>query len=333
MSKQRLFTFLYDNILASASVSSDSTAVNYSPEFLNRQENWLIWLPATGGLHYITWDCGEDRTADAFGFAEHQLFTSSGTIALEHSANGTDWTAAFAAFTPYSDHPGYVEFSEVTARYWRAAMDSTPASPLGVVMLGQKEVMEQGHFVGFSPPGLNVDVETLTNTSRDGYLLGTAIKDHGATLELELDNLTDQWTRSEWAAIRRHASTGAYFIQWDNENRPYETAYCWASTNPAAVTYQDGRYSTTSLQSRCMTAHHYEPPEPPPNPPPEGVGIWIYDESEYGTLRYKYAQIPAGNRGQSYQGFRFTGTAQMPGKPSQLYQDFRFIKAAQIPKD
>ena len=299
MSAIRYFTFLYDSILADATASSDSTAANYNPAHVTRGENWLVWLPGSDGLHYVTWDCGEDRTADAMGFAQHQLATSGGTIGLEYSDNGTDWNLAFSSFTPYSDHPGYIEFPEQTARYWRVAVNSTPASPLGVVMVGAKEVMEQGHFVGFSPPGLNVDVETMTNTSRDGYLLGTAIKDHGATLELELDNLTDVWTRTEWAAIRAHASTGTYFIQWDNENRPYETAYCWAASNPGSVVYQDGRYSSTALQSRCMTAHHYEPP---PNPPPFGYGMWIESGEEYPRLAYQYPFIATGASGQGVVG-------------------------------
>lgn len=290
----RYFTFLYDSIIADASAVADSTAPNFTPQHMARPENWLVWLPGSDGQHHVTFDCGEDREADAFGFAQHQLFTSGGTISLEYSSDDVAYTTIVSPFTPYSDHPGYVEFGQVSARYWRIVLNSTPASPLGVAMIGVKEVMEQGHFVGFSPPGLNVDVETLTNTSRDGNLLGTAIRDHGAMLSLELDNLTDVWSRETWGAIRRHAANGTYFIQWDNENRPYETAYCWSSSSPEKVSYQDGIYSSTGLESRCMTAHHYEPP---PNPPPFGYGMWIESGEEFPELAYQYPFLATGASG------------------------------------
>ncbi len=228
MSKPRIG---YENLLLDTGATITATTGTAGYEHANAYD----WLPATSylsgssGASYIkaSFGSGITKAASYFAIYNHTLTTNSGTITLQYSSDDSSWTSVFPAFTPTNNAVIYKVFPIVSARYWRVLITSTPASYIGEVSFGQDFELERGARPGFMPPTLARDTQVSNSVSQNGYFLGRSVIRSGITGAINLDQITEAWAREVWLPFIIHAETKPFFLQWNNVEYPYESAFVW----------------------------------------------------------------------------------------------------------
>jgi hypothetical protein len=103
------------NLMALGTITAAS-ATDFPATLLADGDRDPQWQADAPGSKTITLDLGVgiSRTASAYAFANSNI---EGTVLLESSANGSDWTARDSV--EVSGEHVYRAFAETTARYWR----------------------------------------------------------------------------------------------------------------------------------------------------------------------------------------------------------------------
>jgi len=151
--------FLYNNLLDSATVTSDGAIPGFA--LANLQDTRLSRVyRSIGTADNIVIDLGSAVPVDTFTLARHNITTES--IILQANAVN-DWAApAYEREVYINSYMAYDRFDEETYRYWRVVIND-PANALGQIEIGRI-----GIGVGFEGPPIATDatIPIRSTTSR-----------------------------------------------------------------------------------------------------------------------------------------------------------------------
>jgi hypothetical protein len=222
----------YQNLLEDTGATISATAGATGFEHANAYD-WLTftsYLSNTVGVATIkaSFGAGIKKTANYFAVFGHTLATNGGAIKLQWSDDDAVWNDAFPAISPVNAFVIYKLFNPIEARYWRVHVDSTPASYIAQVSFGVDLELERGGRPGFIPPNLGREVDVTNVTSENGGFLGRSVVRNGLKGSVNISPVSEMWARQYWLPFVVHAELKPFFLQWNNSQYPYESAYVWA---------------------------------------------------------------------------------------------------------
>jgi hypothetical protein len=218
--------FLFDSILVDASLSATDTADGYDVDNITDLRPYTLHKFEEAGTKYIVIDCGEDATADAIGIVGHNLGTAEATVSVQHSANGSDWSADLVSFEPSDDKAVMKEFTSTTDRYWRISIvTSSVIAQLGVVIIGQVLTFPRWPLSGFDPDALNI--EASSQTSKAGNILGATLKYVSREISMSFEDIIPSWITNTFKPVwdSHLEQLKPFLAAWDITNHPSEVYF------------------------------------------------------------------------------------------------------------
>jgi hypothetical protein len=169
---------LWNNLIASATLTVTDTAAGYDKENLKDWRNFTYWVAGSAADKTIIIDLGSPKSCDSFAIVGHNLATAGASVNLEsHTANA--WTGdqaeRVAAFEPTTDKALAKTFTAAQARYWRITIGSSPsvAPQLAIVFLGAK--MAFPIYPDAPLDYITEDMNITREDSKGGYMLGNTV--------------------------------------------------------------------------------------------------------------------------------------------------------------
>ena len=223
---------VYDSVFtdATATVTTDSEVGTYLHTLA------LDWNPSTywqaaDGEHYIQAQFSSPRSADCLFIYAPDLAANSGTVKVQSSDDGAVWTDRTAALTLTVAAPlKFLAFATASALYWRAVVNSTPASVIPVVVVGNKLQLQRGlRTSGYTLPSLSLDVDVDNMESSNGTFLGRITRVDGCRQMIDCQHFSVDWFIANVRPFLRHAYLRPFGFAPLPTNHPDEVALLWAN--------------------------------------------------------------------------------------------------------
>ena len=222
-------------------VSDQGTALSWKPSV----------MPAT-----LTVDLGAAQEVDAVGVAAHTLATSAATMFIEHSGDGSTWTAA-GSVLPASNDELFILFSPVTARYWRARFTGGIPS-VGVLFLGKRFVFPHAPTIDYRPLNHARTYEKFFNDSLGGNFINNRVRSVGADTEVDMGFVFRNFADTALPAFSVPYNKGmCFFYASCPDKYPLDVGYCRAGgqNDTVQVDYIDGEYANLSFTLRAYVGY------------------------------------------------------------------------------
>jgi hypothetical protein len=212
----------YDNILRDGIVSASSENAAGPVENAFNGLTYDSWMSTGSATEWIqveppgspTWS----ETVDYMAVAAHTL--QGCDVTPQSSEDGVIWDNLNSAFTVPDDTPFVLEFSAVSAPFFRLLIENAVASvAIGVLNMGEKLELERGLRAGWSPPTLNESIDYDTLISQGGQILSRNVVRRGAQARVTIDPATWLWARDSFGAFLDSAELHAFFFWWALEDR------------------------------------------------------------------------------------------------------------------
>jgi hypothetical protein len=212
-----------------------STAANGSPALgaytVNTYEHWQpTALPAWWKV-----SAQEPTLVNYCGIAVHQLIGEA--VQVQYSANDSDWTSILAAPALITNgDPILILFPEVSARYWRIAIEGSELPAIAHIRFGYALTMMRPIFAGHNPGPLNRETAINPNVSERGQFLGRSIIRSGVREAFAWQHLDPDWYRENFDPFVLDARENPFFIAWrPNPDSPSENdvIYGWVNDDMA----------------------------------------------------------------------------------------------------
>lgn len=236
---------LYANKVEPALLTSDEANSLYPVTNLGLAPTWNRWRAESTYPQAVTCSLAAAETVNSFAIAGHNLGTGATGIQLQHSADGSTWHAAAEEITPTDDTAHMEEFEDITAQYWRIALDPGTAIPeIAVWYLGYTLRMQRRIYVGHAPLDFNHAVTVSSAFSESGQFLGRVKRREMAQTSAKWDNLTPAWTEDYLKPFIESAKESPFFFAWRPGGYPKGVAYMWTTSQPnLSNTSPNGRRS------------------------------------------------------------------------------------------
>jgi hypothetical protein len=244
----------FRNVGADGTVTADSTATGYAATNVFNWKPYNYWKPNASGEHYITIDAGSAVPVDYFAITQHNLAENGGRFKLKQSADGVTYNDVFAWITPSADQPAtWREFEEVSARYWRIYIDSTPASVIGIVSFGLKYQPKRGKQSGFTPTRMGREIDLHPTTSEAGLFLSASVLRRNLATTLQLDLMGIQEVYDDWMEFVAHAERGVpFFFAWLFDDWPEDVALMRVDGKMEKPRFTEFNYLGVSLRMKGL---------------------------------------------------------------------------------
>lgn len=209
----------------SISVASSSEVSGYEDDNVLSENTYEWWqpssLPAT-----LTFTLSGAKNVDYVGIAAHTLGQNNCEVKWQYW-NGSSWVDLMDE-TISNDEPIMGLFASVSATQFRLRILSGDNEPLvGVLYFGEVMESQRGIYVGHSPISLSKRSIIRPNRSEGGNWLGRSVIRQGAATNIELNNLTADWVRSDLKPFIESAALYPFFFAWNPSGWPSEVGYCW----------------------------------------------------------------------------------------------------------
>lgn len=237
----------YNNLLENGTVTASSEAVGFA---VSNAYNWLTndyYKPTTGGTTTIDLTLTTGAPADYFAFYGTDLGSLSGTIKLQYH-NGATYVDAFTAQGVFGTEPFIKFFDSKTSDKWRVVITSTGVFAIASIAFGEYIALEHGLHVGFTEPKLARETETIGNISDGGVFLGRSIISKGFRTRMNIEFMSETFTRDKWLPFVRHAEKKPFYLAWDYDRYPNEAAFCWTDGDISKLNRTQKRLFSTNFK-------------------------------------------------------------------------------------
>lgn len=168
------------------------------------------------------------------GIAKHDLGTLNATIRIQISNTGDNSnysTIPGLTITPEDDSPILCLFDPVSVTDIRVSITAADDNPtISVIAAGPvMEWPQPSTWTG--TPITESDQTTFSNNLSDkGNFLGRTTVSDGLSFSLDIDNLSEAFRTSDFAAFKAHANgeVATFFVAPRPEDYPDEVAYAWS---------------------------------------------------------------------------------------------------------
>lgn len=191
---------------------------------------------------------GNDKTADYWAIAGHNLADYDPDIILEYSSDGATWNTADSATLSNNDNFA-AAFTSQTDRYWRFSIDAGMGNTintgdyLSVLYFGSRLEIERLQ-VNFSPPALAQGYAAQNNINKNGHFIGRSNRFAPFPVKIPIRNVTPAWGRANLPGLMTNIASFPFFVQWDDSTsqEAAQVAYCWTDKEPKAPRMRNPKY-------------------------------------------------------------------------------------------
>ncbi len=246
--------FAYQNLLEddNATVTVSSEAVGFEMENAYDWNPTTFWKPTSSGAAWIRASFAAAQLCNYVAIFAHNLGESGSNFKLQYSLDGGSvWLDATTPIAPVGTECRFVHFSSVLAADWRVLFDSDAAASVGIIAFGVDFELEHGTGQGFSPPNFARDTQVTNNTSERGTLLGRTLIRQGSHLSLTAEFMSESFTLDTWLPFMEHAEMKPFFFQWNPDDRPTESAFCWTDKDLGRPEYTSRDLLKTTLEAQA----------------------------------------------------------------------------------
>jgi hypothetical protein len=228
---------LYDNILKSTGVTvayGGTETSGFNKESAYDYKDFSTFQPQVNATTNLEFTMGATQQVNCWGFfAERTGNSGTFTAILYYESSPASYTT-LDTITSADGKLVMNNFSQVAVLTGRVLgvqfVCGTGPFRVRQVMAGIETNMEQGHYVGVSPPTLSQGIVQTNNLSENGSILGSNVKRIDVKNKLSLKHVTETWVRDDWNPFAIHASKGrGFFYKWNPVEYDEEVVYCVAS--------------------------------------------------------------------------------------------------------
>jgi hypothetical protein len=223
---------LFDNVYTLGTPTATDTEIGYSVLNISDLKTYTWWQANSNGTKYLAIDCSTAQTVNCLAVIGHNFFTSSATVSVESSVNGSDWTERLAGFTVTTDKAFMKLISEVSARYWRIKIVTASIAPkVAVLFLGDRIDFAYPPDCPYFP--YQIKAENTAQISKRGNVLGVLNDLASISITPKFSNIDRSWFTTyleDW--YFNHARYGKpFFYAWDLTTFPTHVYYVWLADN------------------------------------------------------------------------------------------------------
>jgi len=191
------------------------------------------------------------------GIAKHDLGTQNATLSIEGDPEGaTGWVVipGLGSVQPGDDTPLLFLFPEGSYEAIRVRVTAADGNPtISVIRAGRAQEWPRP-FVWTGQPITESDQISFENTlAVTGNWLGRSIASDGLSFSLTMNNATETWRQTDFAAFKAYANgeDAAFFVAPRPGSYPDEIAYAWATDVVTADRAMPNRRISTSVTLNC----------------------------------------------------------------------------------
>jgi hypothetical protein len=247
----------WNNLFERGTVVESSEATGYEAENAFDGLSYDSWKANASGAATLAVFCASSQEVDCWGFYGSDLYVQGGTIKLQYSDDGSNWSDIGTTITPTHGGAHLQKFSAASHPYWRVYVNSpTTASYFVHIFVGKALSFDRGILAGVFVPTMARTAEILDNVSEGGAFLGRSVIRRGAQISLAVRNMSETWTRSYWEPFLDYAEKRPFLICWDPGDHSDEVAFARTRGKAAPVEYNAATYMDHVLDLECLI----EPP-------------------------------------------------------------------------
>ena len=253
----------YENFVTVTNVSATTEDSDYPVSNLANSSTRLYWRAGAGSPsseEYLTVELAGE-VVDYLAIARHNLGSSQAAVSVEgvldEPGSPADWFEIVSERLLSNDAPVIFRFNPLSLYSIRLRIQesqaSTPVTPFAAVMyVGQLLVLQRRIYAGHTPIpyGRRLNYSTLKSVAGD--FLGRVVLSETRETSLTLQNLTEGWFRTYFEPFLEHAETQPFFFNWRPDERPFESGFCWLTSdarpqNQQGVAWRSGLTSPNGL--------------------------------------------------------------------------------------
>lgn len=237
---------LYQNLLMLGTVTASSEDVNYPVENSFDGFTNTFYRTAVSGAVEILLELTSSYDCDYFAIFNTDGGSYSATYKLQYWT-GSVWADCFTATAVTGTTPQAKLFTSVNSTKFKVILDATDVTNWCNISFGKRLQMPYGQYIGFTPPQQNKNDTILNSISQNGTFVGRSILRKGINATFEFVGLTFAFIRSEWTNFIEYAEKYPFYVIWNYETYPDETAYLWTAGNIENPVISNYGYYTVSL--------------------------------------------------------------------------------------
>jgi hypothetical protein len=224
----------YRSEVTTSTITTTDEATGYPATNLANVSTASTWKALNNtGVKYITVTPSIASAFDYVAIARHNFGSAAIAVTVEaRVSSGDAWSAIVAEFMPTNNDALILRFTRTVYHSVRIKLAAgSVAAQAAVVYAGLLLVMQRRVYVGHTPITMGRQTNIATGISEGGNFLGRVVT--GGTLKtgLSLQNLTPAWVRSDLDPFIQSARSKPFFFGWRPQDYPFETAFCWATSD------------------------------------------------------------------------------------------------------
>jgi len=233
---------LYNNLLRSATVLSDTTATGFGPSNSLDGRTSTFSKMAAGTDQNIVYDFGSAKSFDSFALARHN-FGANTYITVQGSADNITYTNIITSVNVIYDKNIFKDLGSQSYRYVKILWtDTSQEMVFADVFIGPSLELQRSQLHGFTRPGLSDGDSVIANVTRGKELAGLTIRPNPERVRFTMPYYTSAWL-SEFISLRDTMKEYPIYMIWDitRSETPFtggEPAfYCWPTKSLPAPKY------------------------------------------------------------------------------------------------
>lgn len=235
----------YRNLLRDASLAASAGEPAHAIDWrLDR-----AWTPGSASAS-LTADLQAPVEADYIALCGHNLVGGQVTVRFLDGANTMQLAGSWVI---PSNACVLRTFAPQVSSQWEIQYAGINPITLAVASLGAVLRLNSGFRQGFVPPPFTDQVEVISTTSQGGLPLGRTVRRRPGRLSINVTNLDEQWMRTEWLALRRHAESYPFVLSWNPAQFPDEAGLCWSQGSPDPNSYTQPGFMDGTMRCQVIT--------------------------------------------------------------------------------
>lgn len=220
-------TVLYNNLMATGTVTASSSSTNYPVANLLTESTTEYWKPSSVTAS-VSLDCLVDKNANSLAIIGHTLGSTNSTVELRVSSDGITFSLLHS-ITPQDDSAIVLLFNDTSWRYWRITiLGSTSLPYISNIFIGERFTFPAGVMPPYTPTWACKTYDLLTSTTIGGQFIGNRVIYTGGETSINLVAFSTEFATNNLESFRQHYNKGKAFVWAMSPSKyPKDVAYVW----------------------------------------------------------------------------------------------------------
>lgn len=229
----------YRNLVTGSNVTATSEDPDHPASNVANPSTALRWQGLGGSPvedEYLTFALDSVDLVDYLAVARHNFYSAQIAVSVEvldQSTSPESWDEIVSPVIPPNDGPLLFRFTPQGITSIRLRMQPGDAVPrAAVVYSGALLVLQRRIYVGHTPVNYGTQLSVVNHRSIGGDFLGRIVLSEKTGTQVQMQDLTPSWYRSQLEPFRVAAKEIPFFFAWRPSAYPYEVGFVWTTNDP-----------------------------------------------------------------------------------------------------